>query len=415
MANIKRVAIMVYYWPPSGGSGVQRWLFLANYFAAKGMDVTVYVPNNPRIAQRDDALRQKVHQGITEIKVDGWEPMQHSSKPIGENLGEKRGVVKRFMLWVRANFFIPDARVYWAKAATQVFLKQHKQKPIDLIITSGPPHSLHIIGMQAKQQTGMLWIADFRDPWTGFFQNRSLPLSKKAKQKHKQLEQKVLQHADRVVVTAPSLKSDFKTHNPNIAVLTNGYEQLLPTVTAAATGMVYAGSLKAQQNPTVLWQAIASLIKSNAAFGEAFSLDVYGKVATSIKAEVKSLGIDTHVRFLGYQPKEVVDAQLTNAKALLLLGINMPMTANVIHGKLFEYMAAQRPVLGIGPKPSDMQALFGAHQLGVYVSFTEQSIIKETLLSWFVKNDMPKIGKDITRYERNAIAQEYLALIHSLS
>ena len=415
MANIKRVAIMVYYWPPSGGSGVQRWLFLANYFAAKGMDVTVYVPNNPRIAQRDDALRQKVHQGITEIKVDGWEPMQHSSKPIGENLGEKRGVVKRFMLWVRANFFIPDARVYWAKAATQVFLKQHKQKPIDLIITSGPPHSLHIIGMQAKQQTGMLWIADFRDPWTGFFQNRSLPLSKKAKQKHKQLEQKVLQHADRVVVTAPSLKSDFKTHNPNIAVLTNGYEQLLPTVTAAATGMVYAGSLKAQQNPTVLWQAIASLIKSNAAFGEAFSLDVYGKVATSIKAEVKSLGIETHVRFLGYQPKEVVDVQLTNAKALLLLGINMPMTANVIHGKLFEYMAAQRPVLGIGPKPSDMQALFDAHQLGVYVSFTEQSIIKETLLSWFVKNDMPKIGKDITRYERNAIAQEYLALIHSLS
>ena len=406
---------MVYYWPPSGGSGVQRWLFLANYFAAKGMDVTVYVPNNPRIAQRDDALRQKVHQGITEIKVDGWEPMQHSSKPIGENLGEKRGVVKRFMLWVRANFFIPDARVYWAKAATQVFLKQHKQKPIDLIITSGPPHSLHIIGMQAKQQTGMLWIADFRDPWTGFFQNRSLPLSKKAKQKHKQLEQKVLQHTDRVVVTAPSLKSDFKIHNPNIAVLTNGYEQLLPTLTAAATGMVYAGSLKAQQNPTVLWQAIASLIKSNAAFGEAFSLDVYGKVATSIKAEVKSLGIETHVRFLGYQPKEVVDVQLTNAKALLLLGINMPMTANVIHGKLFEYMAAQRPVLGIGPKPSDMQALFDAHQLGVYVSFTEQSIIKETLLSWFVKNDMPKIGKDITRYERNAIAQEYLALIHSLS
>ena len=179
--------------------------------------------------------------------------------------------------------------------------------------------------------------------------------------------------------------------------------------------MVYAGSLKAQQNPKVLWQAIASLIKSNAAFSEAFSLDVYGKVATSIKAEVKSLGIDTHVRFLGYQPKEVVDAQLTNAKALLLLGINMPMTANVIHGKLFEYMAAQRPVLGIGPKPSDMQALFDAHQLVVYVSFAAQSKIIETLLRWFVKNDMPKIGKDIKRYERNAITQEYLALIRSLS
>ena len=406
---------MVYYWPPSGGSGVQRWLFLANYFAAKGMDVTVFVPNNPRIAQRDDALREKVHQGITEIKVDGWEPLQGSNKSIGENLGEKRGIIKRFMLWVRANFFIPDARVYWARAATQVFIKYHKQTPFDLIITSGPPHSLHLIGLQAKQQTGILWIADFRDPWTGFFQNRSLPLNKNSKQKHKQLEQKVLQHADRVVVTAPSLKADFKAYSTNIAVLTNGYGQLLPSATVTKGGLVYTGSLKAQQNPTVLWRAIASLIKSNAAFSEAFSLDIYGKVATSIKTEVKSLGIDTHVRFLGYQSKEVVDAQLTNAKALLLLGINMPMTANVIHGKLFEYMAAQRPVLGIGPKPSDMQVLFETHQLGLYVSFAEQSIIKETLLRWFVKNDMPTIGKDITRYERNAIAQEYLALIRSMS
>ena len=415
MADIKRVAITVYYWPPSGGSGVQRWLFLANYFAAKGLDVTVFIPNNPRVAQRDDALRQKVDHGITEIKIDGWEPLQHSSKPIGENLSEKRGIVKRLMLWVRANFFIPDARVYWAKAATQVFLKQHEQTPYDLIITSGPPHSLHLIGLKAKQQKCILWVADFRDPWTGFFQNRSLPLSKNAKQKHKQLEQKVLQYADCVVVTAPSLKADFKTQNANIAVLTNGYEQLLPSETVPLAGMVYAGSLKAQQNPTVLWQAIASLIKSNTDFSETFSLDVYGKVATSVKAEVKSLGIDTHVRFLGYQPKEVVDAQLTNAKALLLLGINMPMTANVIHGKLFEYMAAQRPVLGIGPKPSDMQALFDAQQLGVYVSFTEQSKIKETLLTWFVKNDMPQTAKDTTAYKRDTIAQEYLALIRSMS
>ena len=173
MADIKRIAIMVYYWPPSGGSGVQRWLFLANYFAAKGLDVSVFVPENPRIAQVDDRLAQKVHSGITEIKVAGWEPLQNSNKPIGENLGEKSGILKRFMLWVRANFFIPDARVYWAKAATHIFLKHHKQKPYDLIISSGPPHSLHVIGLQAKQQTGVSWVADFRDPWTGFFKTEA--------------------------------------------------------------------------------------------------------------------------------------------------------------------------------------------------------------------------------------------------
>ena len=412
MTNIKRVAIMVYYWPPSGGSGVQRWLFLANYFASQGLDIDVYVPNKPRIAQRDDTLKHKIHKGITEIKVNGWEPIRYSKKPIGENLVENRGVIKRFILWVRANFFIPDARVYWAKAAAKVFLKRHKEKPYDLFITSGPPHSLHLVGLQVKQQTDILWIADFRDPWTGFFQNRSLPFNKKTKQKHEQLEQKVLRQSDRVVVTAPSLKQDFAAHNSNIFVLTNGYEQRLTTLKKHSVGMVYAGSLKAQQNPTALWQAIASLLKSNADFNKVFSLDIYGKVATSIKEEVKSLGIDTHVRFFGYKPKELVDKHLTNAKALLLLGINMPMTANIIHGKLFEYMAAQRPVLGIGPRPSDMELLFEKHELGVYVSFSEKTLIKETLLNWFVKNDMPKAGKGIERYERNTIAQEYLDIIH---
>ena len=415
MADIKRIAIMIYYWPPSGGSGVQRWLFLSNYLAAQGLDISVFVPDNPRIAQVDNTLGQKVHSGITEIKVAGWEPLQHSNKPIGEDLGEKSGILKRFMLWVRANFFIPDARVYWAKAATQIFLKHHKHKPYDLIITSGPPHSLHLIGLQAKQQTGVSWIADFRDPWTGFFQNQSLPLNKRTKQKHKQLEQKVLQRADHVVVTAPSLKEDFEIHNHKIAVLTNGYEQQLPILSVPTAGMVYAGSLKTQQNPTVLWKAIASLIKSNADFCNAFSLDVYGKVATSIKAEVKSLGIDSHVRFLDYHPKELIDTQLTNAKSLLLLGINMPMTANVIHGKLFEYMAAQRPVLGIGPKPSDMQSFFEKHQLGVYASFDEEALIEKTLIDWFVNNDLPQPPKSIASYERNVIAQEYLDLIRLLT
>ena len=415
MADIKRIAIMVYYWPPSGGSGVQRWLFLANHFAAKGLDISVFVPKRPRIAQKDETLSQRVHSGITEVKIDSWEPLQHSNKPIGENLGEKRGMLKRFMLWVRANFFIPDARVYWAKAVTHVFLEQHKQNPYDLIITSGPPHSLHLIGLQAKQQTGVLWIADFRDPWTGFFQNRSLPLNKKAKQKHKQLEQKVLQHADRTVVTAPSLKADFKRHNSNVTLLTNGYEKPKSSATAPSGAMVYSGSLKAQQNPTALWMAIASLIKSNTTFSKVFSLNIYGNVATSIKAEVKSLDIDKHVRFLGYKPKEVIDTHLTNAKALLLLGINMPMTANVIHGKLFEYMAAQRPVLGIGPKPSDMQFLFDTHQLGVYASFSENTLIEETLIDWFVNNNLPQSSKGITSYERNVIAQDYLDLIRSLS
>ena len=415
MHNIKRIALTVYYWPPTGGSGVQRWLFLANHFATQGMDVTVFVPQNPRVAQQDFELESKIHPTINIVRVAGWEPFQQTKKPIGENMGNNKGIIKRFVRWVRANFFIPDARVYWANAAVDVFLTHHKQKPFDVLITSGPPHSLHRVGLMAKQKANLLWVADFRDPWTGFFQNHSLPMTRSTKKKHIALEQKVLQQADHVVVTAPSLKEDFATFTSKISLLTNGYEKLLPIPKNRTKGLVYTGSLKVQQNPTHLWLAIAELIASDADFKAAFSLEIYGNVASSIKDEIHALGIDTHVTFLGYQPKSVIDERLSTAKALLLLGINMPMTQNVIHGKLFEYMAAQRPVLGIGPKPSDMEPLFNEHDLGVYASFTDKVLLKKTLLEWFSKDAISNKTSGIDIYARTRIAEAYLTLIRSLS
>ena len=210
----------------------------------------------------------------------------------------------------------------------------------------------------------------------------------------------------------PSFTSTFTS---KISLLTNGYEKLLPIPKNRTKGLVYTGSLKVQQNPTHLWLAIAELIASDADFKAAFSLEIYGNVASSIKDEIHALGIDTHVTFLGYQPKSVIDERLSTAKALLLLGINMPMTQNVIHGKLFEYMAAQRPVLGIGPKPSDMEPLFNEHDLGVYASFTDKVLLKKTLLEWFSKDAISNKTSGIDIYARTRIAEAYLTLIRSLS
>ncbi|CAI8163222.1 MAG: Uncharacterised protein [Bacteroidota bacterium] len=411
MDKPKHIALVVYYWPPSGGSGVQRWLFFANHFAKNGLKITVFTPANPRVAETDNTLVTKINNNIDVIYVDGWEPLQKSKKAIGENVGQEKSLKSNLMRYVRANFFIPDARVFWAKAASKAVLKSHTKTPIDVLITSGPPHSLHLVGLRVKKEHAIRWIADFRDPWVGFFQNESLPMAKGAKYKHEQLQEQVLKTADRVVVTAPSLAKEFEQHTKAISILTNGFERLLAKFTDQKEAMVYAGSLKAQQNPKLFWAAISELTQENNDFASQFSLEIYGKVAESVKQEINRLGIKKWVKFLGYQSKVELDKRLPQAKALLLLGIDMPKTHNIIHGKLFEYMAAKRPVLGIGPKPSDMEPLFDSHQMGVYASFNDKKRIKSTLLHWFTGTEIPFQSKEIEQYQRDKIAEKYLTLI----
>lgn len=413
MSKSKHIALVVYYWPPSGGSGVQRWLFFANYFVNNGFEITVFTSSKPRIAEKDDMLVKKIDPKINVIYVDGWEPMQQSTKEIGENIGQKRGVLSLLNLirFIRANFFIPDARVFWAKKAAKTFLKLHFQNNFDVLITSGPPHSMHRVGLQSKLKSSIPWIADFRDPWVGFFQNKSLPMCAFAKRKHKKLQNNVIAQADRVVVTAPSLATYFKKMNNSVSVLTNGYESILPVSSLAPRGFVYAGSLKAQQNPKLLWESIAELTRENTMFAETFSLSIYGKTAYSVLESVKEYNIENWVKFSGYQPKEVLDSILPSAKALLLLGIDMPDTQNIIHGKLFEYMAANRPILGIGPKPSDMEPLFVTHKLGVYASFDDKDLIKKTLLSWFLNDEITFHSQNISNFKRDVIAKNYAHLI----
>lgn len=411
MNNPKHIALVVYYWPPTGGSGVQRWLFLANYFAKNGVKISVFTPKNPRVAETDNALIKKIDKNIGVIYVDGWEPLQNSKRAIGENVGQSNSLKTKLMRFVRANFFIPDARVFWAKSVAKSFLKKHAQTPFDTLITSGPPHSLHLVGLESKRKHDFQWVADFRDPWVGFFQNESLPMTKKVKRKHEQLQKLVLKAADRVVVTAPSLVKEFSLLNKNTFVLTNGYEKLLSKTEEVSNAFVYAGSLKAQQNPINLWRAIFELTQENKAFATHFSLEIYGTVANTVKREVEALGIDRWVRFLGYQSKAEIDKRLPNAKALLLLGIDMPNTHNIIHGKLFEYIAAQRPILAIGPQPSDMKTIVETYQLGTYVSYDNFKSIKETLLQWFVFDNTDSQRIELEQFQRDAIAKEYLALI----
>ena len=311
MHKSKHIALVVYYWPPSGGSGVQRWLFFANAWAKSGMQLTVFVPLRPRVSEVDETLLEKLDSRINIIAVKGWEPLSKSKSPIAENIGINKGFKNQFFRWIRANFFIPDARVFWAKAACKRLTNKHGLTPFDVVITSGPPHSIHKVGLETKNKLGVSWIADFRDPWTGFFQNNSLPMLKPIKLTHQKQERNVVTQADAVVVTAPSLASAFYRYNTNTYCMTNGFERILQQTTAAPHGLVYAGSLKAQQNPKALWSAIAELLQENDTFRAEFSLELYGQLSKAVKEDIHAFGIETHVKHMGYQSKSEIDKQFS--------------------------------------------------------------------------------------------------------
>jgi hypothetical protein len=201
---LKRVLIITYYWPPAGGPGVQRWLQFVRYFKDFDIEAVVYVPENPSYPLLDESFELEVPSGLEIIKLPIKEPYRFAkvlsrkkTKQISSGIisNKKQSFVEKIMLFVRGNFFIPDARIGWVKPSVS-FLKEYiSENPVDAIITSGPPHSLHLIGLKLKKELNLKWIADFRDPWTTIHYHKSLRLITSAKMKHKAVETEVLSEA----------------------------------------------------------------------------------------------------------------------------------------------------------------------------------------------------------------------------
>ncbi|MEX1382275.1 MAG: glycosyl transferase family 1, partial [Lutibacter sp.] len=199
-----KVLIITYYWPPAGGSGVQRWLKFVKYFRDFDIEPVVYTVENPKYPILDESLVKDIPKGIEVLKQPIFEPNNLLSF-FGKKKTESAGFLnpnpsffEKILQYIRANYFIPDARKFWIKPSVNYLKKYISKNNIDAIITTGPPHSMHLIGLKLKKQLGINWIADFRDPWTEIDYFHQLPLSKKAINKHHFLEQEVLLNADKV-------------------------------------------------------------------------------------------------------------------------------------------------------------------------------------------------------------------------
>lgn len=420
---MKKVLIISYYWPPAGGPGVQRWLKFVKYLPDFKIHPVVFVPENPSYPIVDHDLVKEVSTKATIIKFPISEPYKLAQKfslkktnTLSSGLisqKRKQGFIEKMLLWLRGNFFIPDARVGWVKPSTKYLKKYIEEHGIETVITTGPPHSVHLIGLNLKNHSNKIeWIADFRDPWTSIGYHKELKLTSSSASLHKKLEKQVLQLADQIIVTSATTKIEFQeiTNQP-IHVITNGYdvEKIEKRALDNRFSLSHIGSLLSERNPRVLWKALYELIKEHEDFRKDFELKLIGKVSDEIVEALHEFKLDKHTNLVGYVSHTEALIQQRISQVLLLIEIDSFETVGIIPGKLFEYMAAERPILAIGPEGADFSKIIKETNSGVFCQYDEKDKIKDTLLQMyrqFQNNELKVHAIGLQYYSRKKLTEK---------
>ncbi|MCF7560025.1 glycosyltransferase family 4 protein [Sabulilitoribacter multivorans] len=423
----KKVLIITYYWPPAGGPGVQRWLKFVKYLPEFDVHPVVYIPENPNYPVIDESLKEEVTDAATIIKHPIKEPYRWASmfskksvKTISKGIisdYKKQNIVEKLMLFIRGNFFIPDARVGWVKPSA-AFLQDYIQKEqIEVIITTGPPHSVHLIGLNLKEKLGVKWLADFRDPWTTIGYHKQLKLTKASKKKHKTLEKAVLNKADQLIVTSFTTKKEFEqiTKQP-IDVITNGYDNEKHTSFEMDSKftMSHIGSLLSKRNPEVLWSVLKDLVAQNSDFSNDFQLNFIGSVSDEVLQSIKNNSLSNYINNVGYVKHNEAVKYQKKSQILLLIEIDSEETKCIIPGKLFEYMISNRPIIALGPKESDVEKIITETNTGKYFYYDDYESLKKAILEHYKgykTNSLKTQPIGLQKYHRKALTESLSKLL----
>lgn len=395
----KKILIITYYWPPSGGPGVQRWLKFAKYLPDFGWKPVIYTPENPSYPLLDETLMKDVPENIEMVRTRIWEPYQLAEKLNKSNkkfkagqfdVGKNQSWKSKLSIWVRGNFFIPDARVFWVKPSIKFLEKYLKENKIDTIVTSGPPHSLHLIGLGLKNKIPALkWIADFRDPWTEISYYKHLKLTKSSDKKHRQLESAVFKNADITLATSYTDAENFRKAGANAVCITNGFDESdsdksVKVQTDQAFTLSYIGVLEQLRNPENLWKALDELVKENAEFATDFKLKFVGRIDDKILQSIENSSLKNHILNLGYLAHGKAVEEMQNSDVLLITNFPNESSKGIIPGKIFEYLASGKQILSFGPDKADVAKILDKTQAGKHFSYQDTETVKKFILEKFI-------------------------------
>ena len=394
----KKILIITYYWPPSGGPGVQRWLKFAKYLPDFGWKPIIYTPENPSYPLIDETLMKEVPENIEMVKTRIWEPYQLAEKLNKSNkkfkagqfdVGKNQSWKSKLSIWIRGNFFIPDARVFWVKPSIQFLEKYLKENKIDTIVTSGPPHSLHLIGLGLKEKLPHLkWIADFRDPWTEISYYKHLKLTKSSDRKHRKLESAVFKNADITLATSYTDAENFRKAGANAFCITNGFDksdsgEKVKEQKNQAFTLSYIGVLEQLRNPENLWKALHELIHENHDFAANFKLKLVGRIDDKILQSIENSNLKDHILNLGYLSHGKAVEEMQNSEMLLITNFPNESSKGIIPGKIFEYLASGKQILSFGPDQADVAKILEETQAGKHFNYHDRETVKAFILEKF--------------------------------
>lgn len=428
--SMKRVLIITYYWPPSGGSGVQRWVKFSKYLPSQGWQPVIYTPENPDMPSIDQSLYSDIPEEAEIIKRPITEIYSIYRRISGNKGGgevnpinsQKKTLKQKLMLAIRGNLFIPDPRISWLKPSVRFLKKYLREHPVDVIVSTGPPHSMHLIAREVSKATGIPWVADFRDPWTRMFYFKHLALSDWARKKHEKLEKMVLDNASAVVAVSPLVQEEFKTMTGNrIELVTNGYDPEDFGQVVEPDGhfnIVHTGLFASDGNPETLWKVLSDLCREDARFADQLRIRLVGKNDTMILDSIHAAGLERNLVDLGYRDHTVAVREQMGSTMLILPLRKEPEYRATLPGKLFEYLGSQRPVLGIGQTDGAMARILADTGAGETFEWDDEAGIRTYVLKrWekFLAGDDDSVpDNNIEQYSRKATARKMAALLESL-
>jgi glycosyltransferase involved in cell wall biosynthesis len=430
----KKVLIITYYWPPSGGSGVQRWLKFVKYLPQFGWKPFVFTPEDPSFSIRDESLLRDVPAEAEVMHFPIWEPYEAfgkiskivtgktSPKPNELVSGKQGGFFNHFATWIRGNFFIPDPRVFWVKPASKYLTDLIKENGINTIITTGPPHSIHLIGLKLKEKNPALrWLADFRDPWSEWGLLDSLNVGALARRSHRKLEAKVLATADDILTITPFYQKQFeKLSNRKVTLLTNGFDESDFTDVHRARPdkfiIRHVGIINEKCDPRPFMLALGRTIKINSDFARNVQLEFIGEVHPEFQKFVNENSTMQRITsFRGTVAHKQLLQLYGSSSVLLLILTGYKDAEGYLPGKLFEYLATSIPILGTGPENGDAAKVLKESNGGKLINESNSDLIISCLLElyneWKGGKTLQNNPATIQKFSRREITQTLANLL----
>ncbi len=412
-----------------------RWAKMTRYISQFGWQPVVYTPKDNEVAVHDESLLKEIPKELEVIKTPIWEPYDFYKSFLGRkkkeklysgfiNEKKKESLPQKISVFVRGNFFIPDARMFWIKPSIK-FLKNYlKDHHVDAIISTGPPHSMHMIADALHKSTGIPWIADFRDPWTNIDFYKDLRLTTWGDARHRRLEKRILKNASKVVAVTWRMGDEFRelSGRDDIAVILNGFDDADYGRSNVVEldkefSLVHVGSMNKDRNPEVLWKSIHEAISSSDQLREKIKIKLIGPVDFSVRESIERFELKPYTTFNEFVPhSEAVQIQ-QQAQLLLLLINDAPSSLSIIPGKLYEYLGAGRPILSIGPPESDSAKVIEMAKGGVVHDYKDVEGIKLRILEYFNLYQSGKLNgtaEGIEQFTRRHKAGEFARLLDNL-